>query len=136
MRWAAVTALPLAVTAGIMLLTLMKQLDEWEERLYIALLCLIYVFAASFGAVFLLNGSLETTPPDGYSAVISEKRVEGAYRGGTDYILRVVRGNGQTEEFSVLAEEYDSVSKGDPVTIERHSGAFGMPYSRLRIDKK
>lgn len=135
-QWVALAAVPSVVVAGVMLLITLSQTNGWKDRLYTALLCLLFAVQSCFGAVYLLNGALDANPPAVHSAQIEKKWTDRGYKGGEYYCVRTVRKDGTKEEFDILEAEYERVEKGDFLTIEEYAGALGISYKKAVIPGK
>ena len=135
-RWAALTALPFVIVAGVMLLSTLPQTSGWKERFGAVLLCLFFAFFSCFDAVYLFNGALDTSSPVSHSARIEKKWMERGSKGGEFYSVRTVREDGTKEEFSIFETEYERIEKGDFLKIEEYAGALGISYKKAVIPDK
>ncbi len=79
-------------------------------------------------AVLFLNGVLDHSPLDQHRQVVTRTIVTQGRR-GTSYSLELTswRANRAHEKFVVSKEWYLEANPGDPVIVETHKGALGIP---------
>lgn len=87
--------------------------------------------AALVLALFLfLNGALDRSPTTEVRSVVTRKSASHG-RGGPTYYLTVSpswRPSRSNERLRVTGTTFGSVQTGDPVTIDLHAGACGLPW--------
>ncbi len=79
--------------------------------------------------VLLWNGAWDHSPVEQHREMITRNILEHGRRGSVNYYVEVSswRQNHLHEKLSVSREKYLEFSVGDPVVVETHSGALGIP---------
>lgn len=123
-KYLVISLLVSAVLAGILIL-----FADYNERKASILPAIMISLMFSFGTVGTFNYMYDISEP-----VISESEVYNKYKTtgkSTSYHLKVKLSNGKTESLSVSYDKYNSVDKGDTVTVYEYSGLFGIPYAEI-----
>ncbi|WP_123864488.1 hypothetical protein [Chitinophaga barathri] len=109
-------------------------------RIFIMIIYPLFFLAASWGSVVFLNGGLDSSKPQSYSADIVEKHIRKGKR--TNYLLRLAPWGpvNEIKEIRVSREFYESVETNDHLEINLYQGALGIPWyktmNKIRWDMK
>jgi hypothetical protein len=79
--------------------------------------------------VLLTNGALDRSPVESHHQVVTRTILTHGRRGSVGYYLELTswRANRTHEKLMVYERWYLVAKPGDPVTVETHRGAFGIP---------
>jgi hypothetical protein len=84
---------------------------------------------AILGLGLWMNGALDHSPPDSHQQVVTRKFVSHG-RHGTSYWVEITswRPQRSTEKLSVPYRQYVQLQVNDPIIVDLHRGALGIPW--------
>lgn len=111
-----------------------------HTRIGYILLCAMLVFAITGSFAIHLNYALDFSPPEEYSSVIDDKKLDRDIRIGkehrdpTNYKFTVMA-DGKEYDLAVTRDEYYRYDEGDTYCFYRYEGALGEPFFLSKMGK-
>ena len=111
-----------------------------HTRIGYILLCAMLVFAITGSFAIHLNYALDFSPPEEYSSVIDDKKLDRDIRIGkehrypTNYKFTVMA-DGKEYDLTVTRDEYYRYDEGDTYCFYRYESALGEPFFLSKMGK-
>lgn len=135
--------IPLVISVGVGIWAPTTWCDKstmLHTRIGYILLCAMLVFAITGSFAIHLNYALDFSPPEEYSSVIDDKKLDRDIRIGkehrdpTNYKFTVMA-DGKEYDLTVTRDDYYRYDEGDTYYFYRYEGALGEPFFLSKMGK-
>ena len=130
--WALIPTAIIAIVIGGVILFILRDMYRAKfipirQSILVAVLGFFAVFAYCSTTIGLANFAFDYADPVPIECTVLDKNISGGSRSPTTHELKV-KINDSDVKIEVTATQYYAVSKGDVITVNYHSGAFGFAY--------
>lgn len=124
---------PMLVVTVPVTLAAYRYAPDLREVIWKKAATLFVVLMLSFGASIVANCWFDGSETGRYSVTVMDKRISHSTKGGNTYYLTLPAWGPVTEQadVSVRRSFYDSLKKGDAISITAKPGALGIPWYRI-----
>lgn len=128
---------PLLLAGGAVLGLLIGGAILWRSRAYRTggIWLLIGLMMVSGGTLAQINQLLDFDPTASYTQTVDRTEESKHFRGGTSYYCYVTMPDGEQEQFSISAHQFEQLQPGDAVAVVVHDGALGLEYMTIELEE-